>query len=285
MSPLSFPFQSDSLFILGEFTNLANNKEVVYPFLIVKKGRPTYDGLYHQYLMEPGMAIKKKDSPMAYCELCAIPNKNDHDFWGCIETCFLFLGEDWHKNVLRACLSKEIFLNNRKSISDGDEFYTCISLKQDMAESYMALLSRTLESLEQSRKSLYFPAIDRIVFGLHEYNNAQRGRIRQRLQEFKEQQPICESGSDKKASRGLAKGNRRKTLSLKTRRIILERDKYRCVDCGRSPQNDPSCVLHIDHRIPISKGGSNNEDNLQTLCDWCNLGKGVDMDWKLGQAC
>jgi 5-methylcytosine-specific restriction protein A len=75
--------------------------------------------------------------------------------------------------------------------------------------------------------------------------------------------------------------NKRKT-PVRLRRKILERDGYKCVDCGRSPRNDPSCVLHVDHRIAVACGGSDHPSNLQTLCDWCNLGKKTDPDWKFG---
>jgi hypothetical protein len=78
--------------------------------------------------------------------------------------------------------------------------------------------------------------------------------------------------------------NERKKVTPKLRRKILDRDGYKCVDCGRSPRNDPSCVLHVDHRQAVSKRGFSVEDNLQTLCDWCNLGKGADTDWKLKAA-
>jgi hypothetical protein len=75
-----------------------------------------------------------------------------------------------------------------------------------------------------------------------------------------------------------------RNVKPKLRRSILERDGYQCVDCGRSPRNDPFCVLHVDHRIAVAKGGSNRPDNLQTLCDWCNIGKHTDPDWKLKAA-
>ena len=54
---------------------------------------------------------------------------------------------------------------------------------------------------------------------------------------------------------------------------ILDRDNFRCVFCGRSPATDPGIKLHIDHKIPFSKGGRTTIDNLQTLCQDCNLGK------------
>jgi len=77
--------------------------------------------------------------------------------------------------------------------------------------------------------------------------------------------------------------NKRKT-SVRLRRKILERDGYKCLDCGRSPRNDPSCVLHVDHRIAFACGGNDHPNNLQTLCDWCNLGKKTDPDWKLAKS-
>jgi 5-methylcytosine-specific restriction endonuclease McrA len=62
-------------------------------------------------------------------------------------------------------------------------------------------------------------------------------------------------------------------LSASRRFDILERDSRKCVVCGRSASD--GIVLHVDHIVPVSKGGSNDIVSLQTLCEECNLGKGV----------
>ena len=55
---------------------------------------------------------------------------------------------------------------------------------------------------------------------------------------------------------------------------VYERDRFRCVYCGRSPITDLTVELHADHIIPFVRGGQTALENLQTLCAQCNLGKG-----------
>lgn len=61
----------------------------------------------------------------------------------------------------------------------------------------------------------------------------------------------------------------RMTSSL--RYDVLKRDNFKCQICGFTAQD--GATLHIDHIIPVSKGGKTTMDNLQTLCDRCNIGK------------
>ncbi len=67
---------------------------------------------------------------------------------------------------------------------------------------------------------------------------------------------------------------RSRYIPLRARYRILKRDNFKCVICGRSPANSVGLELHIDHIEPWSKGGSNEEHNLRSLCSDCNLGKG-----------
>jgi hypothetical protein len=55
---------------------------------------------------------------------------------------------------------------------------------------------------------------------------------------------------------------------------VFERDRFSCVACGRSRAKGDDIKLHADHKVPWSKGGPTTVENLQTLCEDCNLGKG-----------
>ena len=49
------------------------------------------------------------------------------------------------------------------------------------------------------------------------------------------------------------------------RRATFERDGYRCVRCGKAG------ALECHHRIHMDDGGSNDLDNLETLCRDCHI--------------
>jgi hypothetical protein len=54
-----------------------------------------------------------------------------------------------------------------------------------------------------------------------------------------------------------------------TLRSLAERDGYACQKCGTTKD------LHIDHIVPVARGGTNDLSNLQFLCRSCNSAKGA----------
>lgn len=62
----------------------------------------------------------------------------------------------------------------------------------------------------------------------------------------------------------------RKPISKRLRFEIFKRDGFQCQYCGATP---PGALLHCDHIEPVSRGGTNDTDNLITACQSCNLGK------------
>ena len=63
---------------------------------------------------------------------------------------------------------------------------------------------------------------------------------------------------------------KRKAISKKVRFDIFKRDLFTCQYCGAHP---PKVILHVDHIVPVAEGGGNEDTNLITACDTCNLGK------------
>ena len=54
----------------------------------------------------------------------------------------------------------------------------------------------------------------------------------------------------------------------RVRRDVLERDGYRCRDCGRAGR------FEVDHVKPLHHGGAPlDPDNLQALCRSCHIHK------------
>lgn len=74
-------------------------------------------------------------------------------------------------------------------------------------------------------------------------------------------------------SRKLVRPKTSRTPSWRLRFLVMRRDNFRCCNCGKSPANTTGIILHIDHVAAWSKGGETVLENLQTLCQKCNIGK------------
>jgi len=64
---------------------------------------------------------------------------------------------------------------------------------------------------------------------------------------------------------------RRERIPHSVRLFVWQRDQGKCVKCGNSEK------LEFDHVIPVVKGGSNTERNIQLLCEQCNRSKGASI--------
>ena len=82
--------------------------------------------------------------------------------------------------------------------------------------------------------------------------------------------------SKKKAARRSRERNRRLGSSLHHRRLLpllLERDGHTCGICGKALPDDRD-QIHVDHKIPVHLGGSDDPANLPS--DPCRLQLGTD---------
>ncbi len=64
---------------------------------------------------------------------------------------------------------------------------------------------------------------------------------------------------------------RRERIPDDVRLFVWQRDEGKCVKCGGTER------LEFDHIVPVAKGGSNTERNVQLLCEACNRAKGTNI--------
>lgn len=56
--------------------------------------------------------------------------------------------------------------------------------------------------------------------------------------------------------------------------VLFEKQRRKCATCKTSiSAKKGKKKFHVDHVQPVSRGGSNNPENLQLLCATCNLKK------------
>ena len=76
----------------------------------------------------------------------------------------------------------------------------------------------------------------------------------------------CATCTPLKAWQGAGRGRGGRTWS-RLREEILERDDYRCYECGQD-----GCT-QVDHIVPVSLGGTNDPENLAAICKPCHIDK------------
>src|SRR5439155_25537436 len=63
---------------------------------------------------------------------------------------------------------------------------------------------------------------------------------------------ITETSAAELASTEMASSRGPRDPSLRLRFLVMRRDRFKCVVCGRSPASDPAVVLHVDHTLAWS---------------------------------
>lgn len=97
----------------------------------------------------------------------------------------------------------------------------------------------------------------------------ERERIKRKIKERQRKRDLEKQVRQEMLDSGELYGEQTKRPSIPREVVdaVYKRDGGRCVYCG-SVDN-----LHLDHIIPFSRGGATNVENLQLLCQKCNLEK------------
>lgn len=119
------------------------------------------------------------------------------------------------------------------------------------------------------------PTMNEIIDHLTELTDETQAHINRRVREL---YPVFDCNATRSGKlyvyllRGWANGaaQKRRQISRKLRAQVLIHQ--RCAQCGKTPTED-SVKLEVDHKLPLTWGGTNDIENLQALCHECNNGK------------
>ncbi len=122
-------------------------------------------------------------------------------------------------------------------------------------------------------QALYAEEVVMPVFLCHVRYKSPQGRNEYRqdyVATFERVAKLFEQVKERRRMRNTAVYQRR-MMTASMRYEIMRRDGFRCVLCGRGAED--GVKLHVDHILPVSKGGKTEVGNLRTLCSECNMGK------------
>lgn len=99
------------------------------------------------------------------------------------------------------------------------------------------------------------------------YRTTHRQEARERNKKWSAANPVVKRALRENYRARKAAGGEHTAADI---RLLMKSQQGLCWWCGKPV--DPK-KYHVDHRIPLSRGGSNNPDNLCITCPTCNLSK------------
>ena len=155
--------------------------------------------------------------------------------------------------------------------------------EKDCEELKISFFFYNLKEEKLFKKAILTPVLDYKYTVIITYSSP-KGKVNLRKEEsfdldniFACMESVSRSRLDRKTYQNLSRVERGE-VSDSLRYDIMNRDGFRCVICGASANE--GAHLHVDHIIPIAKGGKSVPSNLRTLCERCNIGKSDKMEYE-----
>lgn len=175
---------------------------------------------------------------------------------------------------------KEYHQANKEKLTEKAKVYY-----QENQEKFLERAKKWNQSNKHRKKKYRQVNKERIFENRKEYYQANKERIAVKHKKYRQSEhgkAMLYTHSLKRRSR-----NHKVTFKPHERMEILIRDNWTCQCCGvkvhdesKGNWNTPD-KAHIDHIIPISKGGDSTPINLRTTCRTCNLTKRDKQDEQL----
>ena len=178
---------------------------------------------------------------------------------------FYKINESWDKlsNVCNGCWSK--WQNNKtKNWNESNPEKRKITVKRHYINNRDKILANyhaNKENILTRRKEIYY--------------GERHSVIRKYMKDYNKQHPEYQrAGRIRRRSR--LGGSKEHDLSADGIKALLKYQDYKCKYC----LDDVTDGYHLDHVIPVAKGGPATKENIVAACGWCNQSKGDKILYK-----
>jgi len=201
---------------------------------------------------------KKKDTTCGLTPSCKI--------------CTLSRNKKWRDTNSEkvASINKTWAKNNRDKCRKATDKYQQNNLEKFKANAKKRYQER-FEEIANIKKEYNKRNFYKLSAKQKEWRNKNKTRVRISQKEWRKKNPEKQANANHvRRCRKLNNGGSFKPTDIFNIMII---QGSKCKYCKSDLILHGVGKYHIDHRIPLSLGGSNNPDNLQLLCPKCNLAK------------
>ena len=180
--------------------------------------------------------------------------------------------------------AREYHHKNKDKLSEKAKKYREEN-KERLAEYKKEWALTNKEMLVDRRKRFYQDNKDKLSIQQKEYYQTNKDKILTRVKEYRQTETgrLVKRNSNSKR-RYLRKINSDGTLHCEVRypltkelQELLHTQDYKCNNC----RSDITNAKHLDHHIPLSKGGTHSINNVVWLCPTCNMTKSDKMPREL----
>jgi len=174
-----------------------------------------------------------------------------------------------HHRELAGSYNNSYYSDNAAELSAYARVY-----RRDNAETVRASDRARAKTVNRKQQAKLFRESNRQAIRDRENRRYLRegDRIKKRVTKYRRENPQKVRAALKVCT-ARARAQRRKAIGSHTSddiKQLFQRQNGICAACSVSIADG----CHLDHIVPLKRGGTNNPDNLQLLCQPCNLSKG-----------